>query len=111
VVEVVEAMIQDAGQSPAQLRVDGGPTANPYLMQTLADYLGLEVQVAAAREATAIGVAALAAHSALGTSLDELRARWHAEAVYRPNLDEAERRQRRARWQRAVDAVKRFHST
>jgi glycerol kinase len=111
VVEVVEAMRQDAGQAPAQLRVDGGPTANAYLMQTLADFLDVEVQVAAAREATALGAAALAAHSALGTSLDELRRRWQAEAMYTPDLSEAERAERRERWRRAVAAVKQYHWT
>jgi glycerol kinase len=110
VVEVAEAMRQDAGQSPAQLRVDGGPTANSYLMQTLADCLDLEVQVAAAREATAIGAAALAAHSAHGVGLDELRRRWRPEAAYQPRLAASERAERRERWQRAVAAVKLFHA-
>lgn len=109
VVEVVEAMGQDAGRRPAHLKVDGGPSGNPVLMQYLADLLGIEVHVAAAREATAIGIANLAAHAALGVSLDALAARWRAEAVYLPQLSADERRRRLDRWSRAMEAVKQFH--
>ncbi|MGQ0601954.1 MAG: FGGY family carbohydrate kinase [Anaerolineales bacterium] len=109
VYEVVTAMAQDAGQMPPHLKVDGGPSANPYLMQSIADLLNVEVRVAAAREATAIGIANLAAHSALGTPLDELAARWQAEAVYTPKIDEHERARRLERWQRALGALQHFH--
>ncbi len=109
VYEVVTAMAQDAGQTPTRLKVDGGPSGNPYLMQAIADLLNLEVRVSAAREATAIGVASLAAHSALGTSLDELAARWQAEAAYNPKIDDAERARRLERWGRALAALQRYH--
>ncbi len=107
--EVVKAMEQDAGQSPAHLKVDGGPSANSYLMQFLADLLGLEVRVAAAREATAIGVANLAGYAALGWGLEELAARWQSEAVYTPKINEVDRREILERWQNALAAVQRFH--
>ncbi|HLA07689.1 MAG TPA: glycerol kinase GlpK, partial [Anaerolineales bacterium] len=55
VYEVVMAMSQDAGQAPPHLKVDGGPSGNPYLMQMIADLLNLEVLVSAALEATAMG--------------------------------------------------------
>jgi glycerol kinase len=109
VYEVVNAMSQDAGKTPPHLKVDGGPSGNPYLMQYIADLLNLEVRVAAAREATAMGIANLAAHSALGTSLDELASRWQSEAIYYPKIDEAERGRRLAKWNRALDALKYYH--
>lgn len=109
VYEVVNAMSQDAGQRPPHLKVDGGPSGNPYLMQYLADLLNLEVRVAAAREATAIGIAHLAAHSALGISLDTLAECWQAEAVYRPKIDDRERARRLAKWDRALETVKFYH--
>ncbi|MGH2521657.1 MAG: FGGY family carbohydrate kinase [Anaerolineales bacterium] len=108
VYEVVKTMEQDADRSPFYLKVDGGPSGNPYLMQFLADLLGIEVRVAAAREATAIGVANLAGHAALGISLDELAARWQAEAVYAPQMSEADRQLHLERWQRALTAVQHF---
>ncbi len=60
-------------------------------MQFIADLLNLEVRVAAAREATAMGIANLAAHSALGISLKTLSDCWQSEAVYQPQIDEEER--------------------
>jgi glycerol kinase len=110
VYEVVNAMAQDAGQAPPHLKVDGGPSGNPYLMQYIADLLNLEVRVAAAREATAIGIANLAAHSALGISLETLADRWQSEAIYQPEIDEKERQHRLAKWNRALAAVKMYHS-
>ena len=109
VYEVVTAMSQDAGQAPPHLKVDGGPSGNPYLMQYIADLLNLEVRVAAAREATAMGIANLAAHSALGISLASLADCWQAEALYQPQIDENERARRLAKWNRALEAVKVYH--
>jgi glycerol kinase len=110
VYEVVNAMSQDAGQRPPHLKVDGGPSGNPYLMQYIADVLNLEVRVAAAREATAMGIANLAAHSALGISLETLADCWQSEAVYQPKIDEEERQRRLAKWNKALEAVKVYHS-
>src|SRR5215208_1074231 len=110
VYEVVTAMSQDAGHTPPHLKVDGGPSANPYLMQYIADLLNLEVRVAAAREATAMGIANLAAHSALGISLDTLADCWQSEAVYQPKIEERERQRRLAKWHKALEAVKVYHS-
>jgi glycerol kinase len=109
VYEVVTAMSQDAGQAPPHLKVDGGPSGNPYLMQMIADLLNLEVRVSAALEATAIGIANLAGVSALGTSLDDLANNWKAEAVYTPKMKEDERARKLAQWNKALKAVKTFH--
>ncbi len=110
VYEVVTAMSQDAGQSPRQLKVDGGPSGNPYLMQRIADLLNLEVHVSAALEATAIGVANLAGLSALGTSLDDLAGNWKAERIYTPQMEKGERTKKLAQWNKALEAVKAYHS-
>jgi glycerol kinase len=109
VYEVVTAMSQDAGQAPPHLKVDGGPSGNPYLMQMIADLLNLEVRVSAALEATAIGIANLAGVSALGTSLEELAANWKAETSYFPKMTGTEREKRLAQWNKAVASVKAFH--
>lgn len=109
VYEVVTAMSQDAGQAPPHLKVDGGPSGNPYLMQMIADLLNLEVRVSAALEATAIGIANLAGVSALGTSLEELARNWKAETVYIPQMQEEERDKKLAAWNKALNAVKTFH--
>jgi glycerol kinase len=110
VYEVVTAMSQDAGQTPPLLKVDGGPSGNPYLMRMIADLLNLEVRVSAALEATAIGVAQLAGVSALGISLDELAGNWKAESIYPPEMKEEERGKKLSQWRKALAAVKAYHS-
>jgi glycerol kinase len=110
VYEVVTAMSQDAGQAPPHLKVDGGPSGNPYLMQMIADLLNLEVRVSAALEATAIGIANLAGVSALGTSFEELSHNWKVEKVYRPNMQADERDKKLAQWNKALAAAKVYHS-
>ena len=110
VYEVVTAMSQDAGKTPPHLKVDGGPSGNPYLMQMIADLLNLEVRVSAALEATAIGIANLAGVSALGTSFEELSNNWKAEKTYTPNMRDEEREKKLTRWNKALDAVKVYHS-
>jgi glycerol kinase len=109
VYEVVTAMSQDAGQAPPHLKVDGGPSGNPYLMQMIADLLNMEVRVSAAQEATAIGIANLAGVSALETSLEALSKSWKAETVYRPQMKEEERAKKLAQWNKALEAVKAYH--
>lgn len=110
VYEVVSAMSQDAGQAPPHLKVDGGPSGNPYLMQTIADLLNLEVHVSAALEATAIGIADLAGVSALGTSMDDLARNWKAESIYSPRMSEERRSRKLSQWTKALEAVKTYHA-
>jgi glycerol kinase len=110
VYEVVAAMSQDAGQAPPHLKVDGGPSGNPYLMQMIADLLNLEVRVSAALEATAIGIANLAGVSALGTSLEQLSEYWKSETIYMPNMQAEDREKKLAQWNKALAAVKVYHS-
>jgi glycerol kinase len=56
VLDVVDAM----SERPPMLRVDGGAAANRFLTQFLADVLAMPIEVAAERETTALGAAALA---------------------------------------------------
>jgi glycerol kinase len=109
VYEVVMAMSQDLGQTPPHLKVDGGPSGNPYLMQMIADLLNMEVHVSASLEATAIGIANLAGVSALGTSFDDLSKNWKAEKIYKPKINDEDRKKKLEQWNKAVNAVKGFH--
>ncbi len=109
VYEVVTAMSQDAGTLPPHLKVDGGPAGNAYLMQMISDLLNLEVRVSASVEATAIGIANLAGMSALGTSFEQLAGNWKAEKVYTPGMNKEERKKKLEKWNKALEAVKKFH--
>jgi glycerol kinase len=81
-------------ERPAVLRADGGATANGFLMQLQADLLGVPVEVAAERETTALGAAALA----VGRG-----ARVAVGATYEPALDADLRGSLRAAWRTALN--------
>jgi glycerol kinase len=87
----------------AVLRADGGGSGNAFLMQLQADLLGCPVEVAAERETTALGAAALAG-LAIGTwpNAEAIRARIPRGATYEPSDDRACVAERRAEWQHAV---------
>ncbi len=88
------------------LRADGGASANGFLMQFQADLLGCPVEVAAERETTALGAAALAGR-ATGLWPDDaaIRARLPPGAVYEPSADRDIVAARRAEWRSALDRV------
>jgi glycerol kinase len=86
----------------AELRVDGGPTANGWLMQFQADVLGRPVLVAESSDMTATGAGHLAGLTAGSWTDGDLEAlRGHAR-VYEPQMSEDERRTLTGRWRRAL---------
>jgi glycerol kinase len=101
--EVLDEANTVAGVPLAELRVDGGMTANELLMQLQADVLGVPVVRPVVTETTALG-AAFAAGLAVGfwSDRDELRERWAEDRRWQP-LMQAERREREyRRWKQAV---------
>ena len=102
--DLLEAMTADAGAPLAELRVDGGMTANGLLMQTQADLLGVPVVRPAVPETTALGAAFLAGLGAgLWTDAD-LDRQWAESARWEPSG--ADTAPARALWRRAVDRSK-----
>jgi glycerol kinase len=101
--EVVEAMEKDSQIALTSLRVDGGMVANDLLMQFQADILNREVVRPVVQETTALG-AAYAAGLAVNFfgGLDELRANWAVDHVWKPNLAEAQREALYRQWKKAV---------
>lgn len=95
VADVVEALPAPLGI----LRADGGATANAWLMQFQADVLGCPVEVAAEREATALGAAALAAAALGRVELEALRPPVGARYEPRREVD-------RGAWRAAVDRAR-----
>jgi glycerol kinase len=93
VADVVEVL----PHRPKTLRADGGATANGFLMQFQADLLGVPVEVAAERETTALGAAALAAGRESGVAVG---------AVYEPRRSRDEVEELRDGWRRALDLTR-----
>ncbi len=70
------------------VRVDGGMTENDWLMQFLADIIGVTVDRPVVRETTALGTAMLALmQSDPSITLDDLTKRWQREASFAPTMD------------------------
>jgi glycerol kinase len=105
--DVFQAMGQDAGVPLTELRVDGGASRNDLLMQMQADYLGVPVLRPALTETTAFGAAGLAGlASGLWAGAEELSFLWRQEKRFEPQMTDASRRAKRARWREAVDRAK-----
>jgi glycerol kinase len=101
--ELVHAMEADSGQRMAELRVDGGASANNFLMQFQADVLGIPAVRPVDIETTALGAAYLAG-LAVGywKSVEELESFWRVERRFEPQLDDATRSTMFGEWQQAV---------
>ena len=101
--DVVECLREDSGLALEALRVDGGASANDFLMQFQADVLGAPVERPVLLEVTAKGAAALAG-LATGFWSDPSEAVDAADlTVFEPRIDAARRDELYAGWKRAVE--------
>ena len=103
--DLLQAMAQD-GVRPSSLRVDGGMVVNDWLVQFLADTLGIEIERPQVTETTALGVAYLAGIQAGAfESLEQVANLWHNEAKFEPKMEEEARERLYAGWLEAVSKV------
>ncbi len=101
--DLLQAMTADAHLDVAALRVDGGATANDWLMQCQADLLGVPVERPDNVETTALGAAFLAGMGVgVWSSPDELRRTWQLDRRFEPEADRATADASYARWTDAV---------
>jgi glycerol kinase len=101
--DVLAAMEADAGIKLSNLKVDGGASANNYLVQTQADIIGAPVMRPKCVETTALGAAYLAG-LAVGywKSTEDIRCNWAVDRRFDPMLPEEAREERVRGWKRAV---------
>ncbi len=101
--DVLDLMIKESGLRLEVLRVDGGVSKSNFLMQFLADILGVEIQRPFIKETTSLGAAFLAGlATGVWRSLDEIRAIWRAEKVFKPRMDPSTRDKLYSGWRAAV---------
>jgi glycerol kinase len=107
VYDVLKAMEKDSGKPTQELRVDGGATANNFLMQFQADLLDCEIKRPKIIETTAIGAAFLAG-LAVGfwESREEIQSLWTADRSFTPEMDSKQRDRLVHFWHKAVDRSK-----
>ena len=100
ITDIVRSMERSTGAPVRELRADGGPTRNAYLMQFQSDLLNIPVRVPEAEELSAAG-AAWAAGRAAGIYdsgiFTRFRGRW-----FHPAMDEETRERKYSGWQEAV---------
>ena len=96
-------MEADSGIQLTSLRVDGGASANDFLMQTQADIIGAPVTRPKCIETTAMGAAYLAG-LAVGywKNCEELEENWAVDQTFEPAISEEERQTKIKGWNRAV---------
>jgi glycerol kinase len=101
--DVVNAMQSDANITVKELRVDGGATANNFLMQFQSDILNTKVIRPTITETTALGAAYLAG-LAVGywSNMEEIQKQWQVNKIFEPVITEKERKELASEWKRAV---------
>ena len=100
--DVVQAMQNDSGISMPVMRVDGGASANNFLMQFQSDILGADVVRPAIIESTALGAAMLAGR-AVGLWTDgDLAHLQKEEKRFTPQMEGGARERLLRQWRRAV---------
>jgi glycerol kinase len=101
--DVLVAMEKDSGHRIPELRVDGGASANDYLMQFQADLFRRPLRRPSMRETTVLGAAILAGIAAgVWRSAEELKALMRVGRAFRPQMRAAERAKLLAGWRDAV---------
>ncbi|MEQ8354280.1 MAG: glycerol kinase GlpK [Kiloniellaceae bacterium] len=105
--DLLEAMRADGASGLEALRVDGGMVANDWMLQMLADILGVAVERPVVAETTALGAAYLAGlNQGLFADLEAVASHWQSDARFDPQMAAAERDARYAGWQDAVARVR-----
>ncbi len=101
--DVLQAMKADAGIALRSLKVDGGASANDFLMQVQADITGAPVERPLCVETTAMGAAYLAG-LAVGywKNKEEVIQNWKIDRIFTPDISEEVRSEKTAGWNRAV---------
>ena len=104
--DLVEVMREDTGEEITSLKVDGGATANKYLLQFQSDILGIPVLKPTNPESTALGAARL---SGLAVGYYTMKDFENTECEkYIPNMDQEKVNKLYKRWKDAVEATLKF---
>ncbi len=104
--DVLKAMQEDSGISLFTLQVDGGASANNYLMQFQADLLGISLERPKSVESTALGVALMASVTMGEKVLAELKCTREADRIFSPEKPVEWRINKTELWKDAIKRVR-----
>lgn len=107
--DVISSMIEDSGINLTALKVDGGATANNFLMQFQSDILDVNVERPEVTETTALGAAYLAG-LAVGfwKSKGEISQNWSINRKFKPQMNIEKRDELYNGWKKAVERSKNY---
>jgi glycerol kinase len=104
VYDVLKAMEKDAGEEVREMRVDGGATANNFLMQFQADLVRCTIKRPKMLETTALGAAYLAGlATGYWEDVEDLRELWEADQSFEPKQDAEKVKKYLHFWHKAVN--------
>lgn len=104
--DVLQAMESDSQISIQNLNVDGGASANNFLLQFQSDILNIEVTRPDMVESTALGAAFLAAVGAGFCSIEDIKLKRKVESSFMPKMPENVRNEMYSGWKKAVEKSK-----
>ena len=109
VCDVIDAMRADAGIDLKSLKVDGGASANNFLMQFQADMLRVPIDRPKLVETTAFGAAFLAGlASGVWESVDDIALLRQSDRIFKPEMDAEQAKQYHDNWLRAVGRAEKW---
>jgi glycerol kinase len=104
--DLLSCLELDAGIKIHQIRVDGGMTINTWLMQFLADIMGLPIVKPQFIESSVVGAALLAALGrGIYTNIEQIAAQWQAAQIFNAHMEQEQADNLYKGWQQAVKRV------
>ena len=105
--DLISAMVDDLGEPLVALKVDGGASANNFLMQFQSDILGCNVMRPQCIETTSLGAAYLAGlATGYWKSKEDVIDNWQIDQTFQPEMTAEKRSELLTGWKKAIGAVK-----
>jgi glycerol kinase len=101
--DLIDLMVKEGGIQLKELRVDGGPTRNNFLMQFQSDMLDREVVRSTIEEVSALGAAFMAGlATGFWSDLEEIKTLFSSDRTFKSEMDSEKNEKLYAGWQKAV---------
>ncbi len=104
--DVLQAMEKDSGEKTKEMRVDGGASANNFLMQFQADLVRTSIKRPKMTETTALGAAYLAGLAIGFWKLEDLKSLWESDKTFDPEMEQEKVKGYLHFWKKAVERSK-----
>jgi glycerol kinase len=107
VTDLIDLVAREGGIELMELRVDGGPTRNNFLMQFQSDMLGREVVRSTIEEVSALGATFMAGlATGFWKNLEEIEALYRSDKTFSAEMDKEEKEKLYAGWKKAVERTR-----